>query len=37
MDTLFGDAGSDWFFYQASGLFKDKLNDSGRGEIGTTL
>ena len=37
IDTLFGDAGSDWFFYLASGPFKDKLKDNGLGDIGTSL
>jgi len=37
VDTLFGDAGSDWYFYLATGIFKDKLKDNGLGDIFTTL
>jgi VCBS repeat-containing protein len=37
VDQLFGGAGSDWFFYTASGGNKDKLNDLAAGEIATPL
>jgi hypothetical protein len=37
VDTLFGDGGSDWFFYLASGAFKDKLKDRDSGELATIL
>ena len=32
-----GEAGSDWFFYTASGANKDKLNDLVTGEVATAL
>jgi len=37
VDTLFGDAGSDWYFYLATGIFKDTLKDNGLGDIFTRL
>jgi hypothetical protein len=37
VDTHFGDAGSDWYFYLATGIIKDKLKDNGLGDIFTTL
>jgi hypothetical protein len=36
IDQLYGDAGSDWFFYTASGSNKDKVNDLVSGEVATT-
>jgi hypothetical protein len=35
MDQLYGEAGSDWFFYTAAGSNKDKLNDLVAGEVAT--
>jgi Ca2+-binding RTX toxin-like protein len=35
LDQLYGEAGSDWFFYTASGSIKDKLNDLVTGEVAT--
>jgi hypothetical protein len=37
VDQLYGGNGSDWFFYTASGVNKDKLNDLAAGEIATPL
>jgi Ca2+-binding RTX toxin-like protein len=37
VDTLFGDGGSDWFFYLASGAFKDKLKDKDPADLATIL
>jgi hypothetical protein len=35
LDQLYGEGGSDWFFYTASGGNKDKLNDLASGEVAT--
>jgi Ca2+-binding RTX toxin-like protein len=35
VDQLYGEAGSDWFFYTAGGANKDKLNDLVTGEAAT--
>jgi uncharacterized delta-60 repeat protein len=35
LDQLYGESGSDWFFYTASGNNKDKLNDLASGEVAT--
>ncbi len=38
IDSLFGEAGSDWFFARKSGsVFKDKVNDRITGEVVTAL
>jgi Ca2+-binding RTX toxin-like protein len=35
VDQLYGEAGLDWFFYTASGSYKDRLNDLVSGEVAT--
>src|SRR5262249_17543358 len=37
VDQLFGDAGQDWFLYQATGAFKDFLGDKKQNEIATPI
>jgi Ca2+-binding RTX toxin-like protein len=37
IDSLFGDAGLDWFFTRKSGTKKDEVNDLATGEVSTAL
>ncbi len=37
IDSLFGEAGSDWFFARKSGTYKDRVNDSSTGEVVTAI
>ena len=36
-DSLFGEAGLDWFFARKTGKNKDKVNDLSTGEVVTAL
>ena len=36
-DVLYGGDGRDWFFYLASGPFKDKLKDKDGKDVVTSL
>ena len=35
IDQLYGETGSDWFFYTATGGNRDRLNDFVTGEVST--
>ncbi len=37
VDSLYGDAGTDWFFARKKGANKDKVNDLGTGEVVTEI
>jgi hypothetical protein len=37
IDSLFGDAGTDWFFARKKGSRRDKVNDLGTGEVVTDV
>jgi len=37
IDSLFGEAGLDWFFARKSGTYKDKVNDLSTGEVVTAI
>ena len=37
VDSLFGEAGLDWFFARTGGKTKDKVNDKSSGEVVTAL
>jgi Ca2+-binding RTX toxin-like protein len=37
VDSLFGEAGLDWFFARTSGKTKDKVNDKSSGEVVTAI
>jgi hypothetical protein len=37
IDSLYGEAGLDWFFARKTTRTKDKVNDLGTGEVLTTI
>jgi len=37
VDSLYGEAGTDWFFARKTGLSKDKVNDLSTGEVVTAI
>ena len=37
IDSLYGEAGLDWFFARKSGKIKDKINDPSTGEVVTAI